>query len=199
MDRYLFLDIDGVTWGFGHGMFWSTGAKPMHKVLPIITADQQLFANSNDTHILHPLVREFDPYKVGMLAEIVNSSGVKVVLSSSWRLHFTMQEVDMFMNWANPSWKLGSIISITPTEDASGFKLPTRAHEIQLWLNQLPASALCAFAIVDDIDDGMTHLFPEQFVHTDPDNGLLHKDALSIMKALGLRKCGKLTFAVRGS
>lgn len=126
MDSVLFLDIDGVL------------------------NSQEFFERARaDALSRRPIWHMLDPEKVTMLNEILAATGAKVVVSSSWRIPFTMD--DIYAALTHRGFR-GTIIGKTP----SGGR--TRGDEIQAWLD-FQATKPVRFAILDDSAD-MAHLAP---------------------------------------
>jgi hypothetical protein len=103
-----------------------------------------------------------DPKTIPHLNAIVERSGAKVVLSSSWRVPWTYQEVNAMLRERGFT---GEIIASTPTriaaprpteDDPHGFQ---RGYEIQAWLDAWTGARIEATVILDDSDD-MAHLLP---------------------------------------
>jgi len=90
----------------------------------------------------------FDPKCVACLNKIIQVTGAKLVISSSWRLLFDIETLSGFF----VSQKIeGKIIDYT---DRFGGE---RGHEIQAWLTAHPEVE--SFVILDD-DSDMAHLLP---------------------------------------
>lgn len=100
------------------------------------------------------------PPLVCKLNQISNSdTDVKIVISSAWRIIFTMDEIKTMLY--KTGWTYAhNIIDMTPTINDAGF---TRGDEIQAWLDKQPA--VTHYAIIDDDSDMLEHQEPH-FVKT---------------------------------
>ena len=130
MDKYLFLDVDGVL---------------------NTTRSQSLYGLSK------PCMRR--------LQLIVNDTGCKLVLSSTWRLH-----MDTYMRLQRALGYRGmALYGRTPhLREEKGKN--NRGDEIALWLSGF-ADQPYVYAIVDDDSDMNDNQLPH-FFQTDPDYGL---------------------------
>lgn len=120
--RVLFLDIDGVL----NSEAWF--ARQRGRGLTII---------SNRAELL-------DPAAVAQLNRVVEATGCKVVLSSSWRLHQRLLEVQ---DWLQQAGFIGQLHDRTPSTGHRG-------EEIGAWLGRSPCDR---YAIVDDEPDLTWH------------------------------------------
>lgn len=120
--KVVFLDIDGV-----------------------INTDR--IARYRKNHDIDEMV--FDEEAMNNLQQIVTNTGSKIVISSTWRIHY---------NTTTPLWvalvdnleKYGLeqfIVGITPVEDGNPFSKPRRI-EIKEWLDEHPE--VDTFVILDD-------------------------------------------------
>jgi len=149
--RILFLDIDGV-------LNTSHSSK-----LPMIT--------SPDIYKYSPLMKlhQFDKDCVTCLNKIVKATGAKVVISSSWRLFFPMEDgygYKVLLDYIKSQGIEADIIGYTPEIN----KAP-RGLEIQKWLEE--HNDIQSFVILDDIND-MMHL-SSRLVQTAWKHGLIEK------------------------
>ena len=105
-----------------------------------------------------------DSTRIERLNEVVNATGAKVVVSSSWKKRRTAEQLhDYFVERGFE----GEIIDVTPTLDGIG-PGQGRGHEIQYWIYQnWPVDA---FVIFDDGYD-MVHLM-DHLVQTESALGL---------------------------
>ena len=88
-----------------------------------------------------------DPAAVELLNRLVASTGAKVVISSSWRVCRTLEQIQDDLRSRG---FVGEVIGATPSI------IGHRGHEIAAWLTEHgPAS----FVILDD-DSDMAHLKP---------------------------------------
>ena len=126
----------------------------------------------------------FSPVAVAALNHITNTTGAKLVISSTWRnkgvdrlkIHFKEQGVT------------GEIIGITPYVYNEEHKCKMRGGEIQVWLDKNPGVE--SFVILDD-DSDMLHLLPrlvktmwDDYEKTGEPEGLVMKHAEQAIKML---------------
>ena len=125
--------------------------------------------------------RQIDPHAVSLLNEIIEATGAKVVVSSTWRKNHTLQELRAGLSSRDFR---GEIIAVTG-EDLSAI----RGREIQKWLDDYknwggyrPLDVVERFAIVDD-DSDMEHLRPH-LIQTNFELGLTAIQATKIISHL---------------
>ena len=108
----------------------------------------------------------FDPKCIELLRKIVNATGAKIVVSSSWR--------DLGMDKLRKVWfennMPGELIGTTP------IWVLTKADAIKQWLKDNPCGH---FAVLDDDNLDVPNL-----VKTNPSTGLTEEDAEKIIKIL---------------
>ena len=81
----------------------------------------------------------FDPDCIAALAKIVEQTGAKIVISSSWKDFMTKEEIDQ--RWQKRQLP-GEVIDVTPSTSRH------RGDEIATWLNLCPNK--CQYVILDD-------------------------------------------------
>jgi hypothetical protein len=96
------------------------------------------------------MVRDIDPANVGYLNQLIDRSGARVVISSSWR-KLGDYDPQLFQQELQLRGFIGQVIGCT---DGDG---PERGNEIQRWLDDNRHGG--PFVILDDSDD-MAHLMP---------------------------------------
>lgn len=121
------------------------------------------------------------PPCVAALNRITDTTGAKIVISSSWRWANLGKDAEDYLK----QWGVtGEVIDITPILETAwkpGNKLwvgVPRGREIQAWLDKnkkLDADKCESFVIIDD-DKDMEHLAPF-LIHTPFDVGLTENDA----------------------
>lgn len=161
MDRYLFLDFDGVL---------NTGNYARHMKREGIDPFDEFGAM-------------FDPQAIANLKHIVELTGCKIVLSTTWRNEGIMRMRELWKQRSLP----GEIFSMTPIllstsfQDAMNGEMmgmslrEAKALEINAWLYQ-HASKDYQYVILDDED----YFFPKQQEHlvlTDEKEGLTNRKA----------------------
>lgn len=162
--KAIFLDIDGVL-----------------NTEVFITAIHELFKGQNPHEkMMDEFGNRFDPLALRFLNYIIEKTGAKIVISSTWRLSG--------LKWMQEMWKArnlcGEVIDVTPCFTGNS-KLPfderfERGSEIKMWLDQNPVES---YVIIDDDDD----MLPEQqenFVQTIQFYGIMLADAEKAIKIL---------------
>ena len=81
----------------------------------------------------------FDPDCIAALAQIIEQTGAKIVISSSWKDFMTKEEIDQM--WQKRQLP-GEVIDVTPSTSRH------RGDEIAAWLNLCPNK--CQYVILDD-------------------------------------------------
>lgn len=81
----------------------------------------------------------FDPDCIAALAQIIEQTGAKIVISSSWKDFMTKEEIDQM--WQKRQLP-GEVIDVTPSISRH------RGDEIATWLNLCPDK--CQYVILDD-------------------------------------------------
>lgn len=133
--KILFLDIDGV-----------------------LNSERSSFAFDGYPHSFVDLDK-FDWVAVSLVNQLCNATGCKIVLSSTWRLHFPISAASAALGLP--------IIDATPDHGS----YDTRSSEVTAWLAAHPE--VTSYAIVDDVP-----VFEEspanqaRFVQTDPAIGM---------------------------
>ena len=157
--RVLFLDIDGVL--NSTKTFIATGRYPF-------TLDEP---------------EGFDWIAIKLLQRLCDSSGIQIVLSSTWRMHYSPKEVGDFLGLP--------IIDKTPVHFenwneemtiADFCTRATRGKEIVAWLADHPE--VQHYCIIDDDSDMLESQLPV-FVKTDGAEGMTWKDFCKVCEILG--------------
>jgi hypothetical protein len=113
----------------------------------------------------------FCPTTINALKYLIEETGAKIVISSTWRASGLKIMQEMWKHRELP----GEIIDITPFSESR-----ERGYEIEEWLKHNPVDN---YVIIDDDRD----MLPEQqdsFVKTDPIYGLTLSKALDCIKIL---------------
>lgn len=126
MDKFIFLDIDGV----------------------LNTANYQSWRQFWGREISDNVGHLFAPSAVRNLERIIKYTGAKIVLSSSWRLDGLEMIREMWTNRKMP----GEIYDVTPYVNAREYPIATRGVEIQKWM-QDNHCIKSPFVVIDDVDD----------------------------------------------
>lgn len=174
MNKYLFLDIDGV---LNSGDYFDKRNKIPHG---------------------GELSMDIDPVAVNRLRHVLNKTGASVVLSSSWRLSPTWKDDLIYHGFP---FEDITIVGITPDMGASLGGRFSRGLEIEKWLEDnvdfsilteysfsdmkqhCQRIGLHSYAIVDD-DADMTFTQRYNFVQTSFEVGLTSKTADKLIEVL---------------
>lgn len=155
--KIIFLDIDGV---LNYGLYYKNRTE-----IPDLYSDT------------YPL-SEICPKAIGLLNNLIEKTGAKVVISSTWRMNSTQEQLQ---NILNERGFTGEIIDYTPifqyTEE-NKYSL-VRGNEIQYWidtnLSKLRGGRVQTeyknYVIFDD-DDDMLYTQRNNFIHVSPYTGL---------------------------
>lgn len=168
MIKLIFLDFDGV----------------------LNSHDWQRLQYQKYGSFLQRSMDELDPRAVARLNKIIEATGAKIVVSSTWRILHTRTELIGFLTAAGFK---GEIIGMTPRLSRSPYKVTDRAvcrgDEIQQWLdwekercvrdNSEPVES---FVILDD-DSDMDFLY-HKLVQTHFDTGLQDKHVIKAIEML---------------
>jgi hypothetical protein len=155
--KVLFLDFDGVLNSIQSRVFWEN-----LKDQDQWEKDMQVSSGG----ILEQIAMEFCPIAISNLEELIRRTKIKIVVSSSWRVQRTVQELgELFKS------KLISEAIIDKTESFSN----TRGDEIQKWLDEHPEVE--NYVILDD-DQSMLESQQKKFIKTSPLHGFQYGDVL---------------------
>lgn len=139
-------------------------------------------------HDLEYMIHEiFDEQAVSNLMHVIDCTGARIVISSTWRLLYSLDELKE--HFAAHGIPAEYIIDITPnldTKQQSGIWLSKeRGHEIQRWLDIQGFKSnfwVKSFVILDD-DADMAHLLP-RLVSLEFETGLTEQCAEETIKLL---------------
>lgn len=173
--KVLFLDIDGVlnseNWA-GYRLYCIKN-NMYDRVLN--------FIDTNDENTEHKLTM-IDDRAVANLNRIVEETGCKIVLSSSWRSSQESENVFTQYILKLKGFKY-ELYDVTPRLWHKEFGTQ-RGEEIQLWLGkESEKNEIESYVILDDDSD----LLPEQmnnFIHVDGQVGLTYNDVCKAIKIL---------------
>lgn len=153
--KVIFLDIDGV----------------MNNIFSLHRSRFYLdFEIINDDNEVESVTDDFCWVSMRVLNNIIESTEAKVVLSSTWRLFHSKNEMNQILK--HYGFK-GELIDFTPKlpYDKVNNKYPERGLEIQKWLDECESN-IENFVILDD-DSDMAHLI-DKLIKTDCHFGLNH-------------------------
>ena len=173
--KVLFLDIDGVlnseNW-FGYRLYCIKN-NMFNEVMN--------FVNTNDERIKYKLSM-IDDRAIANLNRIVEETGCKVVLSSSWRSCVEAENTLTEYLLKLKGFKY-EFYDVTPRLWFNDFSI-RRGEEIKLWLDkESEKNEIESFVILDDDSD----MLPEQmnnFIQIDGQVGLIDKDVVTAIKIL---------------
>lgn len=168
MDKYLFLDFDGV----------------------LNTENYTKFLQTNGFDPNDEFGTRFDPDALQNLKAIIEQTGAKIIISSSWKEYGVEFLQELWQERNLPS----EIYSITPSLimtnyldqiEGGSFHLPERYSkglEINAWLEK-NASGKYSYCVIDDenyfLAEQLSHL-----VQTSSKNGLTAVDAEKVIEIL---------------
>ncbi len=159
--KFIFLDFDGV-----------------------LNSKDFLDDKEHYSHPSHAEGTHINPFNVQLINELVSKTGAEVVVSSTWRLSYSIDKLNEMLKSKGATFK---IIGKTPdlSKVSSGWGgYASRGNEIQDYLDSLDLSPE-SFIIIDDIDN-MAHL-SHRLVLTDyDDNGFNEKDLKKALEMFGL-------------
>jgi len=133
---------------------------------------------------------DIDEDSVVLLNQIVQASDAKVVVSSTWRLNRTIQELeDILLS----KGFIGEVIDKTKDlrrgPDADSI---VRGNEILCWMKDNPAAIGCPYYnytnyIILDDDSDMLYSQRNNFIHVDPYVGITPRTVFQAKKILGVK------------
>lgn len=173
--KVLFLDIDGVL----NSENWF--AYRIYCVKNNMVNILMNFVDTDDRNIKHKLTM-LDDRAITNLNRIVEETGCKVVLSSSWRSSIESENI-FTQNLLKLKGFKYEIYDVTPRLWFSDFSI-RRGEEIKFWLDkESEKHEIESFVILDDDSD----MLPEQmnnFIHVDGQVGLTDRDVLTAIEIL---------------
>lgn len=173
--KVLFLDIDGVL----NSENWF--AYRIYCVKNNMVNILMNFVDTDDRNIKHKLTM-LDDRAIANLNRIIEETGCKVVLSSSWRSSIESENIFTQDLLKLKGFKY-EFYDVTPRLWFSDFST-RRGEEIKFWLDkESEKHEIESFVILDDDSD----MLPEQmnnFVHVDGQVGLTDRDVLTAIKIL---------------
>ena len=173
--KVLFLDIDGVL----NSENWF--AYRIYCVKNNMVNILMNFVDTDDRNIKHKLTM-LDDRAIANLNRIVEETGCKVVLSSSWRSSIESENI-FTQNLLKLKGFKYEFYDVTPRLWFSDFSI-RRGEEIKFWLDkESEKHEIESFVILDDDSD----MLPEQmnnFIHVDGQVGLTDRDVLKAIEIL---------------
>ena len=173
--KVLFLDIDGVL----NSENWF--AYRIYCVKNNMVNILMNFVDTDDRNIKHKLTM-LDDRAIANLNRIIEETGCKVVLSSSWRSSIESENI-FTQNLLKLKGFKYEFYDVTPRLWFSDFSI-RRGEEIKFWLDkESEKHEIESFVILDDDSD----MLPEQmnnFIHVDGQVGLTVRDVLTAIEIL---------------
>ena len=173
--KVLFLDIDGVL----NSENWF--AYRIYCVKNNMVNILMNFVDTDDRNIKHKLTM-LDDRAIANLNRIIEETGCKVVLSSSWRSSIESENIFTENLLKLKGFKY-EFYDVTPRLWFSDFSI-RRGEEIKFWLDkESEKHEIESFVILDDDSD----MLPEQmnnFIHVDGQVGLTDRDVLTAIEIL---------------
>ena len=173
--KVLFLDIDGVL----NSENWF--AYRIYCVKNNMVNILMNFVDTDDRNIKHKLTM-LDDRAIANLNRIIEETGCKVVLSSSWRSSIESENI-FTQNLLKLKGFKYEFYDVTPRLWFSDFSI-RRGEEIKFWLDkESEKHEIESFVILDDDSD----MLPEQmnnFIHVDGQVGLTDRDVLAAIEIL---------------
>jgi hypothetical protein len=156
--KVIFLDIDGV----------------------LNSEDHAIYCHKNPKFIEEGGCNWVDPYPVFYVLQLIDEMGIKLVISSSWRLWDLESTIDYLNGYRDLKPLIPYIVGVTPrnTDDRIW---EDRGEEIQHYLDEHPD--IENYCIVDD-DNDMLDSQRSNFVRTNSVYGLTEDDCSKIRKIL---------------
>ncbi len=153
--KILFVDFDGV---LNNAAMWFYS--------PSFGMDNQAdYLSKTLTPKLNPIIEATDCY---------------IVISSSWRMQYSLDEIKQFLT-INGFKYSNKIIGITPKD-----RYGKREFEISEWL--ISYKNFSNYAILDDVAFNIETVHPNKFVKVNSDYGLTDENVIKIIEILNLNQ-----------
>lgn len=132
--------------------------------------------------------QNFDKRAIYFLNKLINETGSKVVISSTWRYLYSVEELSELFD---ENGFAGKIIDRTPiwneykhlvgtrtSNELLSYWTNERGEEINLWLNWNKDKHIESFIIIDDNVEDIFSMFPDTYIKTDSVEGFTRKELL---------------------
>lgn len=162
--RLLLLDFDGVLNGTAH----FTSPEFLAATEGLGEAEVMLLARSS----------HLERAKVVLVNRVVEASGAAVVISSSWRLGYTLDELNEMLASRGASFRA---VALTPRVTSYDPSKPLRAREIVSYLDALATPPESVVALDDDDLGGMV----PGHIRTESHLGLQEHHVEACLRAFG--------------
>lgn len=163
--RALFFDIDGVA---NHDV----DAEVDFSLLLKVHAQMRRLSRND----VHKRLKWLLPEAVGRVNQILDASGAKLVISSTWRLTTTQEELQTLLDVRGLKHP---IFSMTPELPHRFSEVVPRGKEIGAWLQAHPE--VTSFAILDDCE---VPPYGAQHVWVDPHTALTDENVAKAIEIL---------------
>ena len=136
-------------------------------------------------HSLQFGASQLDPKGLALIDKLVNATGAKIVISSSWRHIFTLEEIiSMFENRGFKSAasvidRTGNSINDNRGDEVDEYLGLDREREI------VGGESTSSYVIIDDNDE-FTSAQHEHFIHTNPETGITPADVARAIHILNM-------------
>lgn len=169
--KVVFLDVDGVLNSTAHLLSLKEMAPATSEEEGTIFKVSPYLVRGYPKDVLLHDIRSVDSKAVALLNNLLERSGAKVVISSSWRHLLPLPAMQGILE--HHGFK-GEPLGMTPLQvtPPPGCPEALRGHEIQAWLTEHPE--IDRFVILDD-DTDMVHL-EDRLVRTEFAVGLTAED-----------------------
>lgn len=149
----------------------ATTSDPGEDRFPVIFLDIDGVLNTLET--VKELSLPLQASSIAALNELIEKSGARVVISSSWRCYYDLAKIEEILNSYG---FVGEIVGQTPV-----LRGAERGEEIKTWL-QVHGEGVGAFVILDDHSDMSDAR--AQLVQTDAQEGLQKRHVQRALKIL---------------
>jgi len=169
MNKYIFLDVDGVLNSTRSTYALGPAARKISE-----EGYRRVF--SHDAEIIsayeHQVTNYIDPIAVALINRLTDITRAKIVVSSTHRKH--VSNLYKMQTYMEAFGLTGHVIDRTPVINGK------RGVEIEYWLNKY-GGEFYDYVIIDDDSDMLEHQSCN-FVHTDAEFGFTHKDYLRCLE-----------------
>lgn len=167
--KFLFLDIDGVL----NGDIYMSSAAYLDecKSLGIIPEGREVMDKAHYLHI--------NPAAIKLVNVLVERSEAKVILSSTWRLKYSLDELNSMFEKRGATFQ---IEGVTPAK----MSWRPRGYDVAEFLAHQKQEGIVpeAFVILDDMDEFSK--LKDHFIQTCEEEGLTQEDVVLALKILGV-------------
>ena len=158
-EKVVFLDIDGVLQPFTQHRFDHINNGDMEKVFDELQQKYDIDYRQYDIYDVAAVYYDWNPDAVSELRRVLDTTGAKIVLSSSWRDDTSNRMRDFFRIYDLDRYFVGSTIDLTYENDMSHYlaalnleddvTYETRSIEILYYLHEHPE--IKGYVAIDDL------------------------------------------------